>query len=145
MNGKRQYGEKDASYLAAGSELGLRTLVDDFFDLMSEDPRYVTILEMHPTDLDTSRDKLARFLCGWLGGPRRYQEKYGPISIPAVHAHLNVGEIERDQWLSCMQQAVSRQPFADDFKVYVLQQLFVPAESVRRRSQRVRAAASDPK
>ena len=73
------------------------------------------------------------FLCGWLGGPKRYQEKYGAIGIPRVHAHLPIGTAERDQWLTCMSESVAEQPFADDFKRYLMEQLYVPAEAVRRR------------
>ena len=107
-------------------------LVDNFFDRMSSDPRFAEIHAMHPQDNATSRDKLARFLCGWLGGPKRYHEKYGAISIPRVHAHLAIASPERDQWLTCMSEAVAEQPYAADFRQYLMEQLYVPAEGVRR-------------
>ena len=100
---------------------------------MSADDRFATIYAMHPDDIEVSRDKLARFLCGWLGGPKRYQEKYGSIGIPRVHAHLSIGTAERDQWLTCMSESVAEQVFASDFKHYLMEQLAVPAEAVRRR------------
>lgn len=127
------YGTADASFQAAGGEAGIRRLVGDFFDLMGSDVRFRTIYDMHPNDKAVSRDKLARFLCGWLGGPKLYQEKYGAIGIPRVHAHLAIGAIERDQWLTCMGAVVAEQPFAADFKDYLMEQLAVPAEAVRRR------------
>ena len=130
---ERPYGTGDASFQAAGGVEGLRTLVDNFFDRMGSDQRFETIWSMHPDDKDVSRDKLARFLCGWLGGPKLYHEKYGAIGIPRVHAHLPIGADERDQWLTCMSESVAEQPFADDFKVYLMEQLYVPAEAVRRR------------
>ncbi len=129
----RPYGTGDASFQAAGSEAGLRKLVDEFFDRMGSDERFATIYAMHPEDKEVSRDKLARFLCGWLGGPKLYNEKYGAIGIPRVHAHLAIGTTERDQWLTCMTETVSEQGFAADFKVYLMEQLYVPAEAVRRR------------
>ena len=129
----RPYGTGDASFQAAGGEPGLRRLVDDFFDRMGSDERFATIHAMHPPDEEVSRDKLARFLCGWLGGPKRYQEKYGAIGIPRVHAHLAIATPERDQWLTCMAEAVAEQSFAEDFKDYLIKQLAVPAEAVRRR------------
>jgi len=132
---KEQYGTGDASFRAAGGEKGLRRLVDDFFDHMGSDGRFTTIHNLHPDDKDVSRDKLARFLCGWLGGPKLYNEKYGAIGIPRVHAHLAIATPERDQWLTCMGETVARQPFAADFKVYLMEQLFVPAEAVRRRCE----------
>ena len=129
----RPYGTDDASFQAAGGEAGIRTLVDAFFDRMGSDERFATIYAMHPDDKEVSRDKLARFLCGWLGGPKLYHEKYGSIGIPRVHAHLAIGTAERDQWLTCMAESVELQPFAADFKQYLMEQLYVPAEAVRRR------------
>jgi hemoglobin len=132
-NEQRPYGTADASFQAAGGVDGLRVLVDNFFDRMGSDDRFKTIWDLHPEDKEISRDKLARFLCGWLGGPKLYQEKYGAIGIPRVHAHLPIGAAERDQWLTCMSESVAEQPFADDFKIYLMEQLYVPAEAVRRR------------
>lgn len=130
---KMPYGTGDASFQAAGGKSGLRRLVDNFFDRMGNDDRFATIYALHPEDIEVSRDKLARFLCGWLGGPKLYNEKYGAIGIPRVHAHLAIGTPERDQWLTCMTESVAEQPFAADFKQYLMEQLYVPAEAVRRR------------
>ena len=127
------YGSGDASFQAAGGEAGLRQLVDNFFDRMSSDERFTTIYDLHPEDKEISRDKLARFLCGWLGDPKLYNEKYGAIGIPRVHAHLAIATAERDQWLTCMTESVAEQPFAPGFKTYLMEQLYVPAEAVRRR------------
>jgi hemoglobin len=125
------YGIGDASFRAAGGEEGIRRLVDRFYDLMNERSDAKRIRAMHPDDLAISRDKLSRFLCGWLGGPKRYSEKYGPIRIPRAHAHLDIGVEERDAWLSCMRAAVAEQPYTDDFKAYLLRELAVPAERIR--------------
>jgi hemoglobin len=129
----RRYGSGSTSFEAAGGESGIRQLVDDFFDRMGTDPRFARIYEMHPADKSISREKLARFLCGWLGGPKRYQEKFGRISIPGAHQHLPITEVERDQWLTCMTETVDDQPFEPDFKRYLLEQLAVPANAVWRR------------
>lgn len=127
------YGTGDASFQAAGCVEGIRQLVDTFFDRMGSDARFATIYALHPEDKEISRDKLHLFLCGWLGGPKLYNEKYGAIGIPRVHAHLAIATDERDQWLTCMSESVAEQPFAADFKTYLMEQLYVPAEAVRRR------------
>ena len=137
-NSNQPYGNGDASFRAAGGEAGLRRLVDTFFDRMGSDGRFATIYALHPEDKAISRDKLARFLCGWLGGPKLYNEKYGAIGIPKVHAHLAIATAERDQWLTCMTESVAEQPFAPDFKKYLMEQLFVPAEAVRRHCTAIR-------
>jgi hemoglobin len=133
MKSGQQYGVGGASFQAAGGEAGIFKLVNDFFDRMERDERFSTIWHLHPDDKEMSRDKLARFLCGWLGGPRLYNEKYGAIGIPKVHAHLAIATPERDQWLTCMTESVAEQAFAEDFKQYLMEQLFVPAEAVRLR------------
>ena len=134
----KQYGIEDASFQAAGGEPGIRKLVDGFFNRMGTDPRFKVIWEMHPDDKQVSRDKLARFLCGWLGGPKLFHEKYGSISIPRVHEHLDIETPERDQWLTCMRETVAEQSFDTAFKSYLMEQLFVPAEGVRRRVEKIR-------
>ena len=133
------YGVGDGSFQAAGGEAGIRQVVGRFYDLM--DTRVVArgIRAMHPADLQMSRDKLATFLCGWLGGPRLYQAKYGSISIPGVHAHLAVDAVARDAWLAIMSEAVAEQTWAEDFKQYLLAQLEVPAERVREVCEGLRA------
>lgn len=127
-----RYGFRDTTYKAVGGEDGIRKLVDSFYDTMMSNPKYKRIYDWHP-DGDTAREKLARFLCGWMGGPKRYQEKYGPISIPAVHAHLAVTAAERDMWLDCMTDALAVQAYPDELKHYLREQLAIPAEHVRRR------------
>ena len=128
------YGVEDASYRAAGGEAGIRKLVDDFYDAMDQLPEAAKIRAMHPENLTVSRDKLARFLCGWLGGPKLYAEKYGPINIPQAHKRFEIGSSERDTWLSCMKEALKNQPYAAEFKKYLLEQLYVPAERSRNRA-----------
>lgn len=125
------YGQLDASYQAAGEYEGIKALVDDFYDIMSELKESQHIRQMHPDDLETSRDKLTRFLCAWTGGPRLYREKYGSISIPQAHAHLTIGTEERDAWLMCMKQALAKQGYPQDFQDYMIAQLAVPAERCR--------------
>lgn len=125
------YGTADASYQAAGGFDGLITLVDDFYEAMSTLPEAARILAMHPKDLTVSKDKLARFLCGWLGGENRYTAVYGGINIPSAHMHLPVTEEDRDMWLLCMKTALAKQPYSSEFKDYLLQELSKPAERIR--------------
>lgn len=132
VNPELPYGKGDSSFQAAGGESGILALVNNFYDRMDNESQYRTISELHPEDKLLSREKLAAFLSGWLGGPRTYQQKFGSIGIPAVHRHLPIGLDERDQWLSCMKGAVSEQPYAEDFKLYLLEQLSVPANAIVR-------------
>lgn len=125
------YGTGDSSFKAAGGIDGIGKLVDDFYCFMDQLEEAQIIRAMHADNLEQSRDKLARFLCGWLGGPKRYSEKYGSIRIPVAHAHLPVGEKERDAWLLCMERAIAKQNYSPEFAEYLLTQLRVPAERIR--------------
>lgn len=128
---KNAFGYMDTSFQAAGGVEGLHKLSHDFYHEMSTLPEAKTILAMHPQNLDRSKDKLALFLCGWLGGPRLFAEKYGPINIPMAHKRFPINEEERDAWLLCMRRALEKQDYSEDFKEYLNQQFFIPAERIR--------------
>ncbi len=131
----KPYGHLDSSYKAAGEFKGIKRLVDHFYDAMEQLPEAKAVLAMHPQDLSLSREKLTHFLCGWLGGPKNYAKRYGPISIPQAHRHLGVNAAERDAWLLCMEDALKQQPYKPEFKAYLLEQLAVPAERIRQAGQ----------
>ena len=90
-----------------GGEAGVRALVDRFYDLMDLDPGAAELRALHPTSLDGSRDKLYWFLCGWLGGPQHYTDRFGHPMLRARHLPFRIGLRERDQWLACMHQAMA--------------------------------------
>lgn len=131
INTEPTFGDEDSSFLAAGGFDGIKLLVNAFYDAMETLPQASIIREMHSPNLDESRDKLSRFLTGWLGGPKLFSEKYGPIRIPVAHRHLSIGPAERDAWLACMQIAVDAQPYTQPFRDYLMTQLYVPAERSR--------------
>jgi len=130
---KRAYGDGDTSFQTAGGEAGIKTLVDAFYHAMATLPQAQHIRQMHDDDLTESNDKLFRFLCGWLGGPKLYREKYGSIAIPRAHAHLDIGIEERDAWLACMAEALKTQDYPEDFKAYLMEALMFPADRCRNR------------
>lgn len=128
------FGVGDASYQAAGGAVGLHRLVEDFYRAMDTLPEAACVRRLYPASLEVAKDKLATFLCGWLGGPRDYAERFGPISIPRFHTRWRVGEAEREAWLACMAWAIERQAYTPAFAAYLLAQLRIPAERVRQAS-----------
>jgi hemoglobin len=90
-----------------GGEPGVRALVERFYDLMELEPAYAGLRRLHPAALDGSRAKLFWFLCGWLGGPDHYVERFGHPRLRARHLPYAIGSRERDQWLACMAQAMA--------------------------------------
>lgn len=93
-------------YAAIGGDAGVRALVDAFYDRMDVDDAYAGIRALHGPSLDNARDKLYLYLCGWLGGPQRYVERFGHPRLRARHLPFAIGTSERDQWLACMRQAL---------------------------------------
>ena len=98
--------DDSTAFDALGGESAVRALVDRFYDLMDLEADYAGIRALHPPELDSSRDKLFWFLCGWLGGPSHYVERFGHPRLRARHLPFAIGILERDQWLTCMAQAM---------------------------------------
>lgn len=94
-------------YEQIGGEESIRRLVDRFYDLMDSREEAAVIRALHPEDLSESREKLYLFLVGWTGGPPLYVQKHGHPRLRARHLPFPIGELERDQWLWCMNQALS--------------------------------------
>lgn len=114
-----------------GGVEGVRTLANCFYDIMSSKPEARRIRDMHPSNLDTTCENFTLFLCGWLGGPPLYKEKYGSLNLTGLHALLKINETERDMWLACMALAIEKQNLEDDFKKRLLERFRVPAEKIR--------------
>jgi len=129
------FGRGLNSFNAAGGISGIKQLVEDFYQEMDQQPKARRIRSMHSMELTETKDKLTRFLTGWLGGPNLYHEKYGRIRIPQAHQHLPIDQDEQDAWLSCMQQALNQQGYELKFIHYLMQQFQVPAERIRLASQ----------
>ena len=96
----------DSYYTRMGGESTVRQLVERFYDLMNELEAAQEIRKLHAADLSEARLKLFMFLCGWLGGPPLYIEKYGHPKLRQRHLPFHIGEQERDQWMLCMTQAM---------------------------------------
>ena len=99
-------GSDDTPFERLGGEAAVRALVDRFYDLMDLESAYAALRALHPATLDGSRDKLFWYLCGWLGGPKHYIERFGHPMLRARHLPYAIGNTERDQWMACMTQAL---------------------------------------
>ena len=121
-------------YDIIGGETRLRELVDRFYDLMDLEPQFAALRAMHPPSLDGSRDKLFWFLCGWLGGPAHYIERFGHPRLRARHLPFPIGITERDQWLACMQQAMMLRGFEQHLQARLAEAFHGTADWMRNRS-----------
>jgi len=113
----------DTPFERLGGEAGVRTLVERFYDLMDLEPAYAGMRALHPATLEGSRDNLYWYLCGWLGGPNHYIERFGHPMLRARHLPYAIGNAERDQWMACMTQAL-RECEVDPALATALQQAF---------------------
>jgi hemoglobin len=89
-----------------GGEPAIHALVERFYDLMDLEPGYAALRAVHGPDLASAREKLNWFLCGWMGGPQHYVERFGHPRLRMRHMPFRIGILERDQWLACMDQAM---------------------------------------
>ncbi|WP_297505303.1 group II truncated hemoglobin [Ferrovum sp.] len=93
-------------YEKIGGEPGVRKLVEVFYHIMDTHPMATGIRQLHPENLDSSKEKLFMFLSGWLGGPPLYIEAYGHPRLRQRHLPFPIGDAERDQWMECMREAL---------------------------------------
>ena len=89
-----------------GGEARVRELVDRFYDLMDLEPGYAALRAAHGSELANARERLNMFLCGWMGGPQHYTERFGHPRLRMRHMPFSIGIAERDQWVACMDQAM---------------------------------------
>ena len=94
-------------YDVFGGETAIRSLVDRFYFYMDILPEAQGIRAMHQPNLASAKDKLFKFLSGWLGGPNLFMEEFGHPMLRARHLPFQIGESERDQWMLCMNKALN--------------------------------------
>ena len=116
-----------------GGETGVRGLVDRFYDLMDLEAAYAGIRQLHPATLDGSRDKLFWFLCGWLGGPDHYIDRFGHPMLRARHLPYAIASSERDHWMACMIQAMQETAVDPALAAQLAEAFFGTADWMRNR------------
>lgn len=118
-------------YELLGGDDGVRQLVANFYELMDTLPEAAPIRAMHEGDLSKMADKLGTFLIGWMGGPQRYQERFGRVIIPLAHRQFPIGPSERDQWLMCMDGALEKTSLDASMKARLMDSFGRMAEMCR--------------
>ena len=116
-----------------GGEDRVRALVERFYDLMDLEPRYAQLRASHGTALESAREKLFWFLCGWMGGPQHYTERFGHPRLRMRHMPFSIGVAERDQWLACMDQAMQEVGVDEQLRLRLNNSFFQTADWMRNR------------
>lgn len=114
-----------------GGEASVRALTECFYDLMELEPAYRALRATHGADLDNARQRLFWFLCGWLGGPQHYIERFGHPRLRARHMPFSIGIAERDQWLACMDQAMGETQVPESLRSRLREAFFQTADFMR--------------
>jgi hemoglobin len=114
-----------------GGEDKVKALVDRFYDLMDLEPHYAELRAAHGTELERARQKLFWFLCGWLGGPQHYTERFGHPRLRMRHMPFKIGIAERDQWLACMDQAMGEVGVDETLRARLRDSFFQTADWMR--------------
>lgn len=114
-----------------GGEEKVKALVERFYDLMDLEPKYAALRASHGSDLERARQNLFWFLCGWLGGPQHYTERFGHPRLRMRHMPFRIGILERDQWLACMDQAMGEVGVDETLRARLKASFFQTADWMR--------------
>lgn len=114
-----------------GGEDKVKALTERFYDLMELESGYAELRAAHGTDLGSAREKLFWFLCGWLGGPQHYTDRFGHPRLRMRHMPFKIGEVERDQWLACMAQAMTETKVPPELAERLKESFFKTADWMR--------------
>ena len=114
-----------------GGDTAVRQLVDRFYDLMDLEPGYQALRAVHGHTLESARQKLFWFLCGWLGGPAHYEERFGHPRLRMRHLPFSIGIRERDEWLACMNQAMLETGVDEALRTRLAKSFFQTADWMR--------------
>lgn len=118
---KHPWGNSGTPFEEIGGEKNVRTLVNEFYDIIEADSP--VLHEMLPADTSTSRQKLFEFLTGWLGGPPLYIEKRGHPRLRMRHFPFSIGDFEAREWMRCMNLAIDRVGVAGELKEFLIEKL----------------------
>ncbi len=121
----------DTPYEWIGGEDKVKALVERFYDLMDLEPGYRDLRAAHGSELTNARQRLFWFLCGWLGGPQHYTDRFGHPRLRMRHMPFAIGIKERDQWLACMDQAMGEVGVDEKLRARLRESFFQTADWMR--------------
>ncbi len=121
----------DTPFEWIGGEEKVKALVERFYDLMDLEPQYAALRAAHGTELARARENLFWFLCGWLGGPQYYTDRFGHPRLRMRHMPFRIGVVERDQWLACMDQAMGEVDVPAELRARLRDSFFQTADFMR--------------
>lgn len=133
LRDKQSLKMKQSIYEKIGGEQPLKELVETFYDIVEDDPDGVIIHALHLKGHGMSHTRRAQFefLSGFFGGPKLYIERNGHSDMRLIHKHVEVGPVEVEAWLLCMEKAIDQVDFDADLKQKMMQTFTRAAEITR--------------
>ncbi|MCG8577559.1 MAG: globin [Flavobacteriales bacterium] len=98
-------------------ELGderLKQLLDTFYDKVFSSPVIGPLFDQ--TNQETIKDKQYCFLTQFLGGPPRYNEKYGHPRMRMRHLPHKIDEAAKNEWLKLMKESINTLEWDEQLK-----------------------------
>ena len=93
----------------------LNQLIDAFYDRVFESSIIGPLF--NKTDKEVIKDKQFCFLTQFLGGPPRYNMKYGNPRMRMRHLPHKIDENARNEWLKLMKEAIETLDWDEDYKI----------------------------
>jgi hemoglobin len=112
---------KMTPYELIGGEASVLNLVNRFYFYMDTLPEAKEVRKIHAKSLSVAKDKLFKFLSGWLGGPDLFIQEFGHPMLRRRHFPFVIGQTEKDQWMICMNKAMNEIPMNPDLKKSLLE------------------------
>ena len=110
-------------YELMGGEAAVTLLVDRFYFYMDTLPEAKEVRNVHSDSLSNAKSKLFKFLSGWLGGPDLFVQEFGHPRLRRRHFPFTVGQVERDQWMLCMNKAMDEIQMNAELKAGLLESM----------------------
>ncbi|MDC9728609.1 MAG: group II truncated hemoglobin [Methyloprofundus sp.] len=110
-------------YSVMGGEKAILSLVDRFYFYMDTLPEATDVRAVHQEDLSRAKDRLFKFLSGWLGGPDLFAQEFGHPRLKQRHFPFVVNQKGRDQWMLCMNKALYEISMPDELRKNIKQAL----------------------
>lgn len=111
-------------YEEIGGEPTLRKLVDNFYDLVKDEP---LLSPLFPDDFTSIKQKQFMFLSQFFGGPALYSQAFGHPMMRARHLPFAITPSRAAAWLSCMDQALTKTGIEGDLKKAMMERFTLTA------------------
>ena len=92
-----------------GGDDGLHALVNRFYDLVETLPEGAKLRQLHGRGhgIAHARVEQVDFMSGFMGGRQHYRERHGHMDVKRIHAHVPIRVADAENWLACMDQALT--------------------------------------